>query len=173
MSRTISLGMLESIRIASPCHADWDSMSGNDQVRFCSDCRLNVYNLSAMTQAEAESLVLRTEGRLCARFYRRADGTVLTRDCPVGLRALRYKATAGLARFAAAIAAILGSGIALGAGRSGWTARLRQIEPFSSICEWISPAPLPPAIKGQVIMMGAVAEPTPLSNVTTSKGSTP
>jgi hypothetical protein len=36
--------------------------------------------------AEAERLVVEKEGRLCVRFHRRADGTVLTRDCPVGLR---------------------------------------------------------------------------------------
>ena len=31
-------------------------------------------------------MVQATQGRLCVRFYRRADGTVLTQDCPVGLR---------------------------------------------------------------------------------------
>jgi len=51
-----------------------------------------VYNLSAMTQSEATALVNKTEGRLCVRFYRRPDGTMLTRDCPVGLRALKRRA---------------------------------------------------------------------------------
>jgi hypothetical protein len=66
-------------------------MEGDDRVRFCRECNLNVYNLSGMTRREAESLVAGAEGRLCARFYRRADATVLTNDCPVGLRALRRR----------------------------------------------------------------------------------
>jgi hypothetical protein len=83
---------LRRVRIASPCPADWDAMYGDDRVRFCSKCELNVFNLSAMTRAEAERLVVNREGRLCVRFYRRGDGTILTRDCPVGLRAIKRKA---------------------------------------------------------------------------------
>ncbi len=63
-------------------------MTGDDRVRHCQECKLNVYNLSEMTRKDAESLIARSEGRLCVRFYRRADGTILTRDCPRGLRAL-------------------------------------------------------------------------------------
>ena len=42
---------LEQIRVASPCHANWDEMTGTDQARFCGQCRKNVYNLSEMTRA--------------------------------------------------------------------------------------------------------------------------
>jgi hypothetical protein len=66
-------------------------MAGNDRRRFCGQCQLNVYNLSGMTKREAEELLNQTEGRLCVRFYRRADGTILTQDCPVGLRALKRR----------------------------------------------------------------------------------
>jgi hypothetical protein len=83
--------MLERVRIASPCAADWEQMVGDERVRFCSQCNLKVYNLSAMTRREAEDLIATREGRLCARLYRRADGTVLTRDCPLGLRAVIRK----------------------------------------------------------------------------------
>jgi hypothetical protein len=82
---------LDHVKIASPCTADWESMLGDERRRFCGQCELNVYNLSAMTKREAEGLINQTEGRLCVRFYRRADGTVLTQDCPVGLRALRRR----------------------------------------------------------------------------------
>jgi hypothetical protein len=64
-------------------------MIGSEQMRFCGQCNLNVYNLSGMTRDEAESLIARNEGRLCVRFYRRTDGSIITRDCPVGLRAIR------------------------------------------------------------------------------------
>jgi hypothetical protein len=83
--------LLDNIRIASPCNADWDQMIGNERARFCGHCNLNVYNLSSMTREEAELLVGRTEGRLCVRYFRRADGSVITQDCPVGLRAIRRR----------------------------------------------------------------------------------
>src|SRR6187551_731520 len=75
---------LEVIKIPRPCPADWDQMRGDDRVRFCQHCSLNVYNLSAMTRADAQRLVTETEGRVCVRFYQRADGTVITRDCEGG-----------------------------------------------------------------------------------------
>ena len=75
---------LDNIRVASPCSADWEQMYGTDRKRFCGDCKLNVYNLSEMTRQEAENFLVGSEGRVCVRFYRRADGTVLTRNCPVG-----------------------------------------------------------------------------------------
>jgi len=82
---------LSNVKVAAPCPADWRWMYGNDRVRFCNQCRLNVYNLSAMTKPEAEDLIRNTEGRLCVRFYRRSDGTILTQNCPVGLRAIKKK----------------------------------------------------------------------------------
>lgn len=75
---------LNDLRIASPCSANWDEMVGDDRQRFCGDCKLNVYNLSGMTEDEAESLIINAEGRVCIRMFRRADGTVITKDCPVG-----------------------------------------------------------------------------------------
>ena len=96
---------LDRIRIASPCPANWDQMAGDDRLRFCDECNLHVYNISEMTRAEAETLIAGTEGRLCARIYRRADGTVITRDCPVGLRAIRRRmARSATAVFAAVMA---------------------------------------------------------------------
>ena len=90
------------MRVASPCGVGWDSMEGDARVRFCRLCSLNVYDISEMTSAEVEALVLKTEGRLCGRLTRRADGTILTKDCPVGIRALRRRTTrAAGAAFAA------------------------------------------------------------------------
>lgn len=76
---------LRGLRIASPCDANWDAMPGTDRVRSCAHCALNVYNVSEMTTREARALIRQHEGRLCVRLYRRADGTVLTRDCPEGI----------------------------------------------------------------------------------------
>ncbi len=82
---------LNNIRVASPCSANWDEMYGNDRKRFCGDCKLNVYNLSGMTRVEAEDLIRRSEGRLCVRFYSRADGSVITQDCPVGWACIKQR----------------------------------------------------------------------------------
>jgi hypothetical protein len=82
-------------------------MFGSDRVRFCGQCSLNVYNLSAMTRDEAESLIARTEGRLCVRFYRRVDGSILTQDCPVGLAAVRARISYWTKAAAAAVLTFL------------------------------------------------------------------
>jgi len=96
---------LDTIRIASPCPVSWDRMTGDDRVRHCDECQLSVYNIAELTRAEAEALIAKSEGRICARIYRRADGTVITRDCPVGLRGIRRRvARRTVAIFAAAMA---------------------------------------------------------------------
>src|SRR5437764_11010502 len=82
---------LDNLRVASPCNAEWNKMHGNDHVRFCGECKLSVYNISAMSRHEAESLLAGTGGRLCVRYYKRADGTLISQDCPTGLRAVRAK----------------------------------------------------------------------------------
>ncbi|MBP9664636.1 MAG: hypothetical protein KBD94_08440 [Pyrinomonadaceae bacterium] len=82
---------LKNINIASPCSADWDEMYGDNRKRFCGACKLNVYNLSGMTTNEAEVLITNAEGRLCVRFYRRADGSIITADCPVGWAKIKQR----------------------------------------------------------------------------------
>jgi Carboxypeptidase regulatory-like domain len=95
------------VRIASPCSANWNQMAGDDRVRYCPECRRNVYNFSSMTEAEVKRLVAQSEGRLCGRFYQRADGTMLAKNCPVGFRAsilcATQMATAALAAVVTAI----------------------------------------------------------------------
>ncbi|MEP7074215.1 MAG: hypothetical protein ABI878_00280 [Acidobacteriota bacterium] len=96
---------VNSLRIASPCSVGWDTMSGDDRKRFCSSCELSVYNISELTEVEVTRLIRESKGRICMRLRRRADGTVITQDCPVGMRAVR-KSVGVLA--GATMAAILG-----------------------------------------------------------------
>jgi hypothetical protein len=96
---------INNLRIASPCSVAWETMKGDARKRSCEQCKLSVYNFSEMTAEEVRRLVVNAEGRICGRFYRRTDGTVLTKDCPVGFRAYQKR----VARFAgAALTAILG-----------------------------------------------------------------
>jgi hypothetical protein len=113
--------VLESLRVATPCSADWGDMTGDERVRFCGKCEKNVYNLSAMTRVDAEALVREKEGRLCVRFYQRADGTVLTADCPVGVRRERLRHRVWAAISGAAASAMLLLGIAGGRARADLT----------------------------------------------------
>lgn len=100
---------LHNIRVASPCQADWNQMIGDERRRFCGQCNLNVYNLSEMTRSEAENLLINSEGRLCARFYKRADGTVLTKDCPIGWQLLKKRVSKTVVSFASLVFGILTS----------------------------------------------------------------
>ena len=75
---------LNNLKVASPCSQDWDQMVGDNRKRYCGECKLNVFNLSGMSKTEAENLIVNAEGRLCVRFYKRSDGSVITEDCPVG-----------------------------------------------------------------------------------------
>lgn len=154
---TITLPQLNDIRIASPCSVDWESMTGTDQVRHCGECRLNVYNISEMTTQDAQELIARTEGRLCIRMYKRADGTVITRDCPVGLAAARATIARIACRFGAVAATILAA-VVLGKSRSPFEERsgLTANDPFYSIASVFGRA-----APSRQILMGVSFTPTP------------
>lgn len=68
---------LSKIMIASPCSIGWENMEGDERVRFCKACQLNVYNTSQMSKIEIASLMAK-DNASCLRIYRRADGTRLT-----------------------------------------------------------------------------------------------
>jgi len=153
---------LDLIQIASPCTASWDQMHGDDRVRFCGECRLNVYNLSDMTRGEAEAFVSEREGRMCVRFFRRADGTVMTKDCPVGLRALRQQ-------FVRAAAALCGILVALLSGTLFGNAFSKRLPagirtPTEAFADWIDPTRLY-TVQGTVppptAMLGGACAPPP------------
>jgi hypothetical protein len=105
--------LFKSARVASACPVSWGSMYGDERVRFCSRCRLHVYNLSEMTWAEVQERLTRIEGRTCVTFYQRRDGTMLTRDCPltrrerlrrwVGRSVIALACTVGLGIFVATL----------------------------------------------------------------------
>ena len=115
--------LLANLKVASPCAARWGHMIGDDRARFCAQCQKHVYNLSAMTAEEASALIRQKEGKLCARFYQRADGTVLTSDCPLGAGIFWRRVKRILCASAAVM--LLGAGSSLFAKSSG-SARERE-----------------------------------------------
>jgi hypothetical protein len=146
---------LELIQIATPCHASWDEMRGDDLVRFCGHCRLNVYNLSEMPRGEAEQFIADREGRTCVRYYRRHDGTVITRDCPVGVRAIRQRVVRSAVALAGLLVALIGS-TAFGGLLSRWLPAWRS--PSESFANWIDPHP-PELFVGDIVMGGCPPPP--------------
>ncbi|MGV3618339.1 MAG: hypothetical protein ACO1SV_23685 [Fimbriimonas sp.] len=80
--------MRRAPRIAKPCSARWSHMRGDERVRHCTHCDRKVFNLSEMSEVEATALLREHEGRVCVRFFQRADGTLMTRDCGVAERAI-------------------------------------------------------------------------------------
>jgi hypothetical protein len=167
--------ILNNVKVATPCRMSWERMTGDDQVRFCQACKLNVYNLSGMTAEEAARLVSESEGRMCVRFYRRADGRMLTRDCPEGVRAVRkrlaYALSCAVVMFSSlyAFASRLSDGPAR-AGQGGirledpdW--RAVQPPPIQAVLDRLYPLP-PPKVNRQ-LMLGAIALPvTPPAPIT-------
>ena len=99
---------LEKLKIASPCKQRWEDMVGDERVRVCAGCERPVFNLSAMTMEDAEA-VLATRGVTpCVRFYKRADGTVMTSDCPAGKKPGRTALAVAAGALAAAGAGFFG-----------------------------------------------------------------
>jgi hypothetical protein len=149
-----TLPTLDQISVASPCRASWSEMTGDDRARFCSQCKLHVYDLSAMNRDEAEKAVQEREGRTCVRFFRRQDGTILTRDCPVGLRAVRQRFTRAIAALAGMLVALIG-GTLFGSRANRWKpAGFRS--PSETFAHWVDPRE-----EELVLFMGDIVCPLP------------
>ena len=139
---------LTNLKIASPCSANWNAMQGNERKRFCSECKLSVYNLSGMTRYDAENLLRLSEGRLCVRYYQRADGTILTADCPVGWALIKKRWSVFVSTAAAILISIFGGLLVLASFGKG----TRIVKKFP--IPFVTPTPAP-------AIMGAVTMPTP------------
>lgn len=159
---------LNNINIASPCPANWDEMYGDNRKRFCGDCKLNVYNLSGMTKADAEALVTNAEGRLCVRYFQRADGTVITADCPVGWAKVKQRTRIYATAVASLLIALFSGVLFVSLFSTKKVSIGRLLIPFST------PTPTPP----QYPTMGAITvnpdrpAPTPTPKKTVPKVAT-
>lgn len=138
--------------IATPCHADWSTMTLADRGRFCGECRRVVRELARMTEREARAMLASppTEG-LCVRYVHDATGEIVFRRdevVPVG-RLLRRAAVVALA-----VALPLSTAACMGAAAPPTMGSPLPVAPSAS-------APGPPPEPMQV-MMGA---PPPMAPV--------
>ncbi len=74
--------LLNEITIPTQCPVTWESMQGDELVRSCSDCSKKVYNLSLMSEKEAEQFLRKHGTSECMTFFRRTDGKIMTENCP-------------------------------------------------------------------------------------------
>ncbi|MEQ1823651.1 MAG: hypothetical protein ABL949_14175 [Fimbriimonadaceae bacterium] len=137
------MDILDNIRIAKPCSEAWSEMTGDDRVRHCEKCKLNVFNLAEMTSQEARELIQNREGRTCVRLYQRADGKILTKDCPRGLETFRFgiaralTVAAGLALFCVALAKLDQN--AKPGQLTRYKEKAKEFEPIRKIIEFVEP----------------------------------
>ncbi len=133
------LPVLDNIRVATPCSADWNEMTGDGRTRHCGECKQDVYHLSGLTRDEAEALVTERNGQLCVRYFQRQDGTILFADCAVGVRRRRRRRR----WVAAGAAALLAGGAGVG-GRLHHDATTPEMLEPERISELPPPVPEPP-----------------------------
>lgn len=130
-------------------------MHGDDRTRRCDRCSLNVHNISAMTSEEAEAFLASyltpsadgTTPRLCGHLHLRADGTVITADCPVGLAAARARAHRALARVAAVVG--LTAAVSWVAARQS-SVSFAHAQPLNTIATWLQGKPVQTPVQALV-----------------------
>jgi hypothetical protein len=144
------------LKIVSPCPRSWESLVGDDRVRYCGQCRLNVYNLAQMSSEEVEQVVRKTEGRLCGRLYVREDQTATVRECRQSRFRRRIRAA-----LAVAVPLLLG-----GAAWFCWTPAgpdPAATPPWMQmVLNWIHPKPPSKMLLGEVACPPPKGSPAPL-----------
>ncbi len=92
MNRREIKELLTDVKVVKPCPVKWETMTGDEQARVCSQCNLTVHNLSAMTDREAAILVKqRKTERTCVFFRKNAYGSVQVDNCPQQLKMVRNR----------------------------------------------------------------------------------
>jgi hypothetical protein len=130
------------LSVSSPCPMAWDNLVGDDRVRFCAKCRLNVYNIAEMASDDVERLILKNEGRLCGRVYVRDDGTATAENCRENIRR-KVKA-------AIAVATVLLISALFGVLRPHGRMDRSALPPLlRQVVDWINPEPR--AVMGKMI----------------------
>jgi hypothetical protein len=135
---------LAQVRVASPCPASWDEMTGDDAARFCEHCQKHVHNLSALREDEAQRLICESAGSLCIAYVPDEQGAPTT---------LAY-APQRRPRYGWRLVAMIA---ALGGAASAFATVLYRPTP---------PPAAAPMMKGKM-MLGAMVAPSPANSPTT------
>lgn len=77
VARRVKLMRAKHLPIASPCDEDWDAMRPTGCGKFCQACEKPVYDLSAMTEKQARTLLAKNAKReICISYLADARGNV-------------------------------------------------------------------------------------------------
>jgi hypothetical protein len=107
-------------------------------------------------------LIIATRGKACVQLYRRSDGTVLTRDCPVGIARVRRRVARVLAGFAAVLTfAFTGLRAAASGDLNSSRLKLGFFRPFAHAAAFLrslNPPPPPTPVAGDdcLLLGGAI-----------------
>lgn len=164
---------LDIVDVKKPCHVSWSGMAGEGRVRECGKCEKSVYDLSSMTREEAEALIAKSEGRVCIRFYRRADGTVVTSDCSAASwRSRAGRAMAAMVFLAGGLFGFVRLHAATLDASDG-----KEKSPGQTISRWVNSSwnatPTPYPMKGEMVMVTPRATPTPAAKKPPAKTPVP
>ena len=156
------------LEIASPCAVPWETMAGDDRVRFCGKCRQNVFNIAGLTRLESQRLIAKSDGRLCARVVRRPDGTIVTADCWSRLRTARRRGVVALV--AVLVLVVVPELIAMRFGLAGLLRLARSVPPPPPTAVTNLPAPPP---LGETMIAGEIAPAEEMATITLGRGVVP
>jgi hypothetical protein len=97
--------------IASPCNADWTTMTFAERGRFCGACKKVVRELAQMTESEARAMLASppTEG-LCVRYIHDVAGEIVFRREVVPVSSLQRMRRAAATALAAASLPLVAAG---------------------------------------------------------------
>ncbi|HEY3331401.1 MAG TPA: hypothetical protein VGK19_15330 [Capsulimonadaceae bacterium] len=88
------------------CKTAWDEMDGSARVRYCHECKHNVYDIAGMSHEEGVAFVARMEGLDRVTLRRRPDGKVVSVEAVI-------RAARSWRRVAGSLAAMLAIGAVL------------------------------------------------------------
>jgi len=58
------------LKIADPCHEDWDKMTTSEKGKFCGSCQKQVVDFTGMTDSQLAAFFKKpSTGSVCGRFF--------------------------------------------------------------------------------------------------------
>lgn len=166
----------DDLKIADPCHENWDTMEPREKARFCTACQLDVIDVSAMKRSEAVAFSKKPRyDRVCVSYIVRKDGAIRFSDTPantpdVQVQSLFRRGRAVVAAAALSLAACQPAVDAV----SAMGASIAHAEPRGEEVRLAGVAPIqqPPAVADAGVPVRPPVPRAPVQKPTTSEPAT-
>ena len=120
--------MITPPKLSFVCPLPWETMSGSERLRYCSQCGHHVSNLSLLSAAERSELIARAGGdRVCGSYFVRLSGEMVTTEVPLTPEERRGVKQFGVAVLSAAALAVAGGCVTQSEKEVGMTSAREQI----------------------------------------------